>query len=666
MLLPLALLLSTAALPAPAPPASVPAADDVAERLRALEHVDAAQRREAQRWLSVHLNARDYPAVAGAAGAGGAETSLRLAQALGGEDRHLGLAALLAADEEPRVARLGEAALREQLLRWSSSAFDVPQRRRTLPDGWVDDWPRRLSLDPELGGLAAVVERLDRLGRGPAPLVLDPRLDPDVRTFVPDRAVAGERLEGSWSLVLLALARAHQLSFEVHGHRDEGDEGSRAARPWVRVCLRGTEGGLTGGDLLIEWARGSLRAHDPVGNRAACRALAAVGWPAALAWLGARWEVRGDEAALEGLLLAAAQGRVARELLDPAAVRALLARADADPEGLGERVARALAGLGALARDGSPLAPVLLEGWEERGAASRWVRLVALEGMAAPSPEATRRCDELLDSDAPTWLRRQALRTRARVGLGGAPLLRAPAALLEDLADDRAAELLARDLVAVGASPARGWSGAAGSTTGSAHLALGLWALGLGEVEPARGALGRRLGTEGPAELAARLRRWGALGAGTELGRLAAAPAPGGVPSGDWRQLLLLAGAVPAEGLAATVDALLARAPQDPAALLELGAVAAVDGSAGTRARQALIRALEGGTPVEDLLPALEVAVQGLRRARLDSLDEAFQARLRTTAARSGHPAAGTLYSPGWPKEAASGAPRLEDLDRFR
>ena len=43
MLLPLALLLSTAALPAPAPPASVPAVDDVAERLRALEHVDADQ-----------------------------------------------------------------------------------------------------------------------------------------------------------------------------------------------------------------------------------------------------------------------------------------------------------------------------------------------------------------------------------------------------------------------------------------------------------------------------------------------------------------------------------------------------------------------------------------------------------------------------------------------
>src|SRR5258707_13937247 len=120
------------------------------------------------------------------------------------------------------------------------------------------------------------------------------------------------------------------------------------------------------------------RAIAPAERAVNARALAATGWPAALAFLERRW-IEGDEPALEGLLLAAGRGRVAPALQEPQRQRALYARLAA-AELDGSTLARALAAAGPLSRTGEPLGPLALEGFDRAGPRERWLRLAALEG----------------------------------------------------------------------------------------------------------------------------------------------------------------------------------------------------------------------------------------------------------------------------------------------
>ena len=640
---------------------TLPAANDLEARLADLEVAGAERRLVAQRWIARHATRDGFPEIAAAVQAGGPETARRLAQALGSEDRHLDLIVLFLTDDARAVRETGEAALLEQLLRWSPSVLDPPARRRTVPSEWIEGWPRGITFNPEAGVLAEVIDRFDRLAGGPAPLVLDPSLDPSLRLFIPDREPAEEGLEGTWSQALIDLVQIHDVSFEVHGRREIGAEDAGRCRAWVRVCKRGTEGHATAAELLAAWVRSSLRELDPASNQAACRALAVSGWPAALTWMETRWLRDGDVAALEGLAAAAARGRVAPALRSPRGARALITRAEASGGMHRSRLALALGALGPIALDGTPLRGPLLEGWEQLDPTARWIRLVALEAMGAPWPEAREVCDQLFAAKAPAWLVRQALRTRVRLGGPPPPPLRAAEELLLTCADEREADDLARDLIASGARPRGDWP----SCEGHGRLALGLWALGAGELDVTRQAFAGLLREgEDTNELGARLRRWAALGARAELEDLAAGPAPGVAPQGTWRRMLLLAGAVPAQGLEATLASLLAADHSDPSILLELGALAGRSGPGGERARDALVAALEQDRAGEDLLPALEIAVEGLRQARLDVLGEGFQSRLRRTAARTGHRIAGVLYAPDWPPTTAPRLPRLEDLDR--
>jgi hypothetical protein len=657
----------------------VAARDEVGLRLAQLEAPDPALRRQAQRWLAVNLTREDFASVADVLGEAAIETTQRLGQVLGGDDRHFGLAALLLTDGAPAVRALGEAALREQALRWSASADDGPMDRRSLPDDWVRDWPRPISLDPGAGDLATLLDRLARVGAGPAPLVLGPGLDPGVRALVPDLPPQDGRLEGPWSEVLLGLVASQRVSFEVHGYREPGEVGAAEAHPWVHVCQRGTEGRGTGAQLWMTWVRGSLREHDGLGAAACSRALAATGWPAALAWLEERWVADHDHAALEGLLLAAARGRVVPSLTGPEQVRGLLAHADEvlGAETLGARVdagrlARGLAAAAPIGPRGEPLTAVLLEGWPQLGGVTeRWMRLVILEGQGAPSKAAMDVCDRVLAGRAPADLRRQALRTRLRVFQPGVdtepPGIGSPGELLMGVADMVEAQALARDLTAVAARPLGGWRIRVSGQ--GPHLALALWALGAGELEVAGRELAAALkdpGARAPDtvdRLAGHLRRWSALGARGDLASLAAGPVPEGASPPTWRRLLLLAGAT-SPGGERFLTALLAAPREKAGVLLELGALATRTGPAGDQARDALVEAIGQGAPSTALLPALELAVAGLGRARLDRLDGAFRGRLRSRAAREGHPLAGILNSEDWPPRRGLDPPRLELLDR--
>jgi len=608
----------------------------------------------------VHLKRDDFPLVAEVARVGEAEVRRRLSQALATDGRHLPLAMLLVTDRETRVSALGERAVAGMIDVWSASARDPALRQLEIPTAWSERWPRPLSLDPEAGKLAQVVDRLDRLGAGPAPLVLDPGLDPGVRRNIPDRPRTDEDLVGSWAHMVRQLTAVHRVTFEVLGYRAEEEPDFERSRAFVRIAKRGDKGDADMAHHLLAWCRGVVREQDRHWNTACARALASTGWPAALAWLEERWVLLGDPAALEGLLTAAGRGRVAPVLARPARMRALLAEVDgrlaAPTDGallFAERVARALAAAGPSGPAGEPLSEVLLEGWGSLGNLSRWVRLVALEGQARVDGEAARRCRELLTSGSPAGVRMQALRTLVRVREPAAPglVLEAPAALFTRARVEHRLEELARNLIAVDARPAQGM-GTARDSTRSERLAWLHWDLGSGDLQRALDDFLVLLDTGDAREFARQLSRWAGLGGDAVLRELLARArtqvADQPPRARTLRRVSLLAGLLPKEDQAVLLARLLA-APPGGRSLLDLAALAAAEGVVGDAARESLLAALISDAPLEELQPAVELALDVLHRARLDDLVQSFQAELRSAAIRRRHPLGAVMLGRGWP-----------------
>jgi hypothetical protein len=570
------------------------------------------------------------------------------------------------------VSEVGRAALDEQLLRWSPSVRDAPRARRELPPDWEEDVTLPLSIDPEVGNLGDVVERLARFGKGPAPLVLDPLLDSGVRRNVPARRRIPGQVRGPWGVLLGVIVGVQQVSFEVHGWRETGLDGAARARAWVRVCKKGDEGVASGAELLESWVRGVLREHDPRWNAACARALASCGWPAAVAWLEERWTSAGDAAALEGLLLAAGRGRAAPSLAQPWRVRALLrdvdaALAAAAPGSLAfaERGARALAALGPCAADGSALGDVLVEGWEQLGGESRWVRFVAFEGQGRPHVEGRRLARDVLGPAGDPALRLAALGALLRLqGEDVRPItVAAPAALLARAALDGRGDEAARALAAVGARPAPGAAPAADARDDALRLALVEWLALVGAPDDAAAVIGAGVGDGALLEpLAARLRAWTGFGRGA-LARALVESLRAAGRARDAERLALWSDLLDEEQRRAELDRLLAPGARSAADWLDLGVLAGGPGS-GWRARQALVEGIKQEVALEHLRPAVERCVLELRRRRMDEEDGAFQAGLRTQAARARHPLAQVLYGRDWPPRPRETARRLEAFDR--
>src|SRR5262245_22696682 len=93
--------------------------DDVRAWLGRLHADSADERALAQRWLGRHLAEEDLDLVRGAAIAGDAEVRQRLALALADDDRHVSIAARLAASNDVPAASVGRAALVESIAQWS-------------------------------------------------------------------------------------------------------------------------------------------------------------------------------------------------------------------------------------------------------------------------------------------------------------------------------------------------------------------------------------------------------------------------------------------------------------------------------------------------------------------------------------------------------------------
>jgi len=650
----------------------VAAFDDVAQWLERLASPSATERERAQRWLSGNLRSTDLADVAEAVRAGGLEVRLRVSDALAAEDRHLELCVLLATDLDPAVREAGRAAVREMLTRWNPALAAPEEAQRTLPPRWAELATRTLSVDLGAGSLADQVDRLARLGGGPAELVLDPSLDPSIaRPPTPQRLV-DPLVTGTWGEVLGLVLRQHRVTYEVLGHA-ESAMGAELGIPWVRLCKQGGERSGDAGVHMVRWCEGVVRELDPAWNAACARALAASGWPAAVQWLEERWQLRGDEAGLAGVLLAAGRGRVAPALTRPDVVRRLLADVDralaaADPGAArrAERVARALAAAGPTGIDGEPLTPVGLAGWEALSAASRWVRLVAIEGAGRGDREAAARAAaELAKSGAPA-LRLQALRALVACREPGdaRPAVGDPAGLFRWAAEHGWAPEVGRLLGAVEARvPPGGWALELGE---SARRAVLEWAVAVAEESSFRAALEPALAQALSLEGAAReLRRLAGLGQGERLRGLLSAARAAADPRdvARWTRLELRAGLAGPDVARAELERIGAarRTSED---LLDLGTLAASPEDLGGRARQVLLAELETDADSQALLAAFARALEVLRAARLDSAADELAAQLRKAALERDHPLGAVVMAPDWPPLPAPRALDLEELDR--
>lgn len=352
------------------------AADDTAlgEHLRGLGAPTAAERDAAQRWLAANLAREHFGQLAASARGADAEATRRLVQALGADGAHLDLVVLLCSEEDEGLRDLGERAFIELALRWCPNVTDKPASRLAVQAHLAGHARRHAQDRDRTETVGVALDRLARLSDLDVPLVVAPPI-----ADAPATSVSGSR---STLERLSELSTTGGFSFAGVGGWERGQEPGAGA--WILVTPRGGARKQPGTRRLLRWCLqvelGRPEAPD------AARALAATAWPAALRWLGRRWAERGDDAALEGLLLAAARGRVAPELWSADARAELVRRADEFAAAGGQvqrvsfdRVARALAALPALSLGGVDSSAELLPR-DGQLPAQRWLRLVALEG----------------------------------------------------------------------------------------------------------------------------------------------------------------------------------------------------------------------------------------------------------------------------------------------
>ncbi len=651
------------------------------EALEALRDPNPRLRQAAGDWLAARLRVDDFAAVAQAVQGGTVEVRARLAAVVGARDAHLGLAAQALVDVDDTVEAWGREALVQLLLRWDRAALDPPMPRRMTPESWTEELRSDLRLELRADTWLAALDRFDRLGRGPVPVVVDASLE----AKLPSRAarVGGEVISGPWTAVLHVLTGAGGLGYVVQSWRQIGGEGLRSAagtRPWVRVCRSIDGRGATTAQLVEDWIRGVQRELDPAGTVASARALARHGWPAALEWLERRWLERGDEAAMEGVLAAAARGRVVPSLAKRGTVESLWLRVDTalmqgDPgaEAFAARVARALAQAAATDLDGVALVDLHCTGVADAKAVSeagRWARLVVLEGQGLGTPAARAFASGVLFGEAGPSLRLAAL--RALLACRDVRQVAQPRTLPRERdlflhgARAGAGPELPAALAAVGAVPAQ--PGALGADAEveprAARMPRLAWHL-LSSSD--NGELGARLlaaEASNPSALVALsgvLRNLLAQGRGdalqATLDRLEKAQ-----PELALRLQLRLGLASP-EAQRRRLDEILAADRRGEAMWDDLALLTA-SRDLGWRARAQFLEAVEAGGPMELLQPRIEQALEALQERRMDEAARAFLVNLRRQAVQADHPLAAVLLGRDWPPPRRRLQRDLERLER--
>jgi hypothetical protein len=616
-------------------------ADEFHERCAALSSPEAIERAAAERWLAAHLEPARYAEVVELARGADAEVRARLVRILAADPRHLELALALAVEPAHELAELGLSAVRAAVAVLDPKLGEPARRGHelgtTLERLAGSAWPRQLVLAPgrPLGELALELEFTGVLEIGVT-------LDPALAARVPKNPT--ELIVGPWEDALDQLLGAYEVGVEGHG-LPEARVADTETSGFLRITVE-SERPKGGVEHVGAWLLALARTGDEAARVQAARNLAATGLAPVLVWLGRR-AAAGDAAALEGVLLAGARGRLAPVLLDPA----LVARVFAQAERGGRSSALALATLAQLPAT-DELRARLAEGLAG-SPARQWSALNVLEraGFADEAGLTTARA-LLADARAPAVLRLQALYTCARLAPVGAAAPSVAGALelllLPQHADDRAR--LARTLAALGVTPpARDPAELAAAGPGFALaprlnlIEAWLWngdaaALGaqLADWTVAAGAEEPRFATL----LADVLAPWPARG-GADLLRRALAEGRRRTPAAAraLERLELLLRLVPAEEVAAQLarGGWLLTGPSADLALL--GALAGYPRAIAAEepAREALHGALaaalaNGSTRLEnsELLAALERAASGMYAAGRDETGDAFTKRVRT------------------------------------
>ena len=664
---------------------------DVRGALGQLEAPQAAQRLAAERWLAEHLRPSDLATLGERLPSASLEARRRLEVALGGDERHLELALLLAADRDPATRGLGEATLRRLVAGWlGGDGLDPAPGMRVL-GALAQRGAASYRFAPTSGALQPLFERIVRLAgrevgrRGPAER-LDVALDPRAArgSFEPVVSRAGgssaEPVDGDFLTLLFHVAGVQGLEVEGFGLDDRGGRNA-----WLHVTARGQARRSQADDLILTWARTLLAPGDPVGRVDAARALAGTGWSAVLTWLERRWAEQGDGAALEGLLLAAARGKVVPSLATRASVERLLRIADdallgRDPaaDRRADRVRFALGALPPFGADAGDLGQLVAARLGELPPRSRFLRLSVLASMGSlPAAERANLRQALGASgttEAPE-VELEALRALAasRPWLEEEPWSRlARASALLELATRRGQEgALLEWMRAAHVGPPEAWrrprdlppawdpwqrllvaeawlAAPAETATARAHLS----ALGAGVVDP---RVERRLRRIVAGPLRPTLREALLQGSGAGAGTLARLALVAGILPGEAQAELL--GRIAPGGVVAADDAIL------------LGPLAV--GPVGDQARAALLDAVRGaaGEPpagAPDQAPwarAFERAWGDLVSAGRDQDARVLRTSVAELLRAQRHPLAVDMVRQRWPRGASEEVLPLAELE---
>ncbi len=595
-------------------------AEDVRGALERLSAASALERRAAERWLASNLDPGDLELVAEVGANVGLEARTRLANAIGADDRHFGLAAVLAADYDPVLRRIGDGALQRIIARWHGEAELAPHPVEAVEKGLANWFKGRLfamnvgarSLDEEV---AAVVRRMGApeglpiagatLSVAVDPLLFERHLEGRPNGPATVRGATPRHLVATADVLLMATASwRERITIEGFGF-----DGPHA---WLHVVDRDLARTRTGNELLLAWCRGLLEYPDRPEGEGAARALAGTGWPAALAWMGERWFEQGDRNALAGLLLAAERGRIVPGLATTSSVQQLLRAADRALRELPsshefpEEVLRAIGAMGPVGSDGSDLTAVVAHDWEQGGEAAARLRLGILTVMGSAPTAVRGRLREILcggQGAVSDRVRLEALRTfAATVPRAGDATwtVHDPGALLRtgaELGVERDVQLW---LLRSRARPPEAWRDAAelpASLDRGRRVLLMDWWLTADRSGAVAGAhlLGLALGPRGQAEegvgdrLAARVRQGDR--AGVEAAFARARELGGEGAAGRLERLELLAGSLPRDRHLSLFETLVAGGEVHPDDLA-LIAVLAVDSEVGEPARMALAAAV--------------------------------------------------------------------------
>jgi len=629
-----------------------------------LESESWEERELAQRRLAAELQTTDAAIVRAALVTGGPETRLRLAHVLSGEDRLFGTAAELAVDANAIVARAGTTALRLAIERFEPYALSEPIPREDLwsalaeHDGAPID--ARATVRYEL---AEIADLLALAQAGSPRIVLD--------SVGATSTSARRPVEfGAWRE--LARSAAQRSGGRLVGFGVPREPAPHAVR-WLAVLDRATDDAdARAGTLVERWCLDFARSGEHAARASAARALCAHGMPPAVAWISRHFRETRDEAALEGLLLAARRGQVNAVLQEPFAREHLwneLERASDLDGARAVHAAIALAGIGLPRGDGaSAELRRALANSDPRSPRRAQLALVVLEGWAgarAPDQIGSAIRGLLARADLANGLHFQALRVAARLGIAE-PLAGDPGALLLSAHGSGHFDELARLLRGVPNWPPAAW--AEDATDPALEIALrtedvrvalvDAW-LARGDVESAARMLARFVtsdprATERVRDLAATEPR-----SREAVERAAQVRGLSAQETATW---LVACGVATESERRALLLELSTRTPETDVDWLALAELCA--GTRGESARARLVAVLREASP-EIALAAAQRAVHALRSDLDDPAERAFLQTVRgAIRVERGGPLDRAFRADVWPPPPPRSTRLLRALDR--